>query len=465
LEKWREEGQKQGTAARERLRDGVEAALKELGQGLVATNPNIRQQIDSNTLSPDALFEELLRTVYRLIFLAVAEDRDLLHPPATPYATRELYAGSYSFGFWRERSTRRTAYDAHHDAWEGMKITFQALEAGQPVLGLPALDGLFGSDQTPVLSTARIPNRHFLMAIYRLGFLEVQGSRTRINWRDMKTEELGSVYEGLLEIRPIIRPNGELELDSGAKGNARKISGSYYTPDSLVETVLDSALDPVLERAEAQGGADAILRLKVIDPACGSGHFLLGAARRMADKVAELRNPDAPDRQAALRDVVASCIHGVDCNPMAVELAKVALWIESVSPGKPLSFLGANIRCGDALLGVFDLNMLELGIPDDAYKLLTNDHGATANGLKKLNRAERDAGLLKLAIAPTVSPGPLTFCMQCQSAALVKCAQRNGPIARLIAIQTGAPCGKLATHTWQHSCYPSISRVTRPRSR
>jgi len=400
LERWREAGQRQGTAARERLREGVEAALKELGQGLVAANPEVRARIESNALAIETVFEELLRTVYRLIFLAVAEDRDLLHPPTAPRKARDLYIGSYGFSFWRERSARRTAYDAHHDAWEGMKVTLAALEYGEPQLGLPALAGLFGGNQTPTLRAARIPNRNFLMAVFRLGFLEVESTRTRINWRDMKTEELGSVYESLLEIRPILRPNGEFELDSGAKGNARKTSGSYYTPDSLVETLLDSALDPVLDRAEAEGGAEAILDLRVIDPACGSGHFLLGAARRMADRVAELRDPDAPDRQAALRDVVNRCMHGVDRNPMAVELAKVALWIESVSPGQPLGFLDSNIRCGDALLGVFDLKVLEEGIPDDAYKPLTGDDKATASGLKKTNRAERDAPLLRRAIAP-----------------------------------------------------------------
>lgn len=389
LEKWREEGQKQGTAVRNRLREGVEAALKELGQGLVEANPEVQARIEDGTLTLPALFEELLRTVYRLIFLAVAEDRDLLHPRNILQKTRALYANSYAFSFWRERSARRAAYDAHNDAWEGMKVTLGALEQGQPLLGLPALGGLFARAGAPTLNAARIPNRRFLTAIYNLGFITVDSMRTRINWRDMKTEELGSVYESLLEIRPFLAPNGEFTLDSGAKGNDRKTSGSYYTPDSLVETLLDSALDPVLAKAEAEGGADAILDLRVIDPACGSGHFLLGAARRMADKVAELRDPDAPDRQAALRDIVGRCIHGVDRNPMAVELAKVALWIESVSPGQPLGFLDANIRCGDALLGVFSLDALNEGIPDEAYKSLTGDDKGAVKYYLQQNQATK----------------------------------------------------------------------------
>lgn len=400
LEQAREAGLKQGTAARERLREGVQTALEELGRGLVEANPAVRDTLAHDPAATTALFEELLRTVYRLIFLAVAEERNLLHPRTTPQRARDLYVESYAFAFWRTRSTRRVAYDAHHDAWEGMKITLAALEQGQPLLGLPALGGMFSRASTPTLDGARIPNRRFLAAIHALGFITVNSTRTRINWRDMRTEELGSVYESLLEIRPYLSPDGAFALDSGAKGNARKTSGSYYTPDSLVETLLDSALDPVLDRAEANGGVDAILDLKVIDPACGSGHFLLGAARRMAERVATLRDPDAPDRQAALRDVVGRCIHGVDRNPMAVELAKVALWIESVSPGQPLGFLDANIRCGDALLGVFDLAVLEEGVPDQAYKPLTGDDKATANGLRKLNKAERDAGLLRLAVEP-----------------------------------------------------------------
>ena len=108
-------------------------------------------------------------------------------------------------------------------------------------------------------------------------------------------------------------------------------------------------------------------------PACGSGHFLLAAARRIATRVAHARAEgvaSAEDYRHALRDVARSCIHGVDRNPMAVELTKVALWIETVEPGKPLGFLDANIRCGDALLGIFDLEVLEEGIPDAAYKPL-----------------------------------------------------------------------------------------------
>ena len=405
LEQWRDEGMKQGIEARADLRSNVEEALSELGQGLVEANPDIADRIRSGALPLQTVFEELLRAVYRLIFLAVAEDRDLLHPRRAVQAARSLYAQSYSFTFWRERSRRRVARDGHYDAWEAIKVTLASLEHGEDMLGLPALGGLFAKSGTPNLNDALIPNRRFLAAVFCLGFIRKDGITHRINWRDLKTEELGSVYESLLEIRPRLEANGAFTLDSGAKGNDRKTSGSYYTPDSLVETLLDSALDPVLQTAEdgadtAEDKVAAILDLRVIDPACGSGHFLLGAARRMADRVAKLRNEDAgkEETQAALRDVVSRCIHGVDRNPMAVELAKVALWIESVSPGQPLGFLDANIRCGDALLGVFDLAALEEGIPDEAYKPLTRDDKAAAKFYAKLNKdAKKGQGQLDFA--------------------------------------------------------------------
>lgn len=392
LERWREAGMRAGTSARERLRVNVEEALMALGQGILDASPAIRERLDSNQLTMPHLFEQMLRVVYRLIFLGVAEDRDLLHPPATPKAVRDLYSNNYGFAWARDRSTRRNAHDHHHDAWEGVKVTFRALERGEKLLGLPALGGLFDRALTPDLDAAQIPNRALLAAAFKLGWLIEDGRRVRINWRDMATEELGSVYEGLLELVPVREDEGRTFSFAGgaeARGNARKVSGSYYTPDSLVQCLLDSALDPVLERAEAEGGAEAILDLNVIDPACGSGHFLLGAARRMATRVAQLRNPDAPDYNAAMRDVVRNCIHGVDRNPMAIELAKVALWIESVEPGKPLGFLDANIQCGDSLLGVFDLKALDEGIPDDAYKPLTGDDKDTAKYFSKRNKDEK----------------------------------------------------------------------------
>jgi hypothetical protein len=400
LEKWREAGQKEGVAARDRLRDGVEAALLSFGNGFVAHQDNgpLREKLRTGDLSLNDFFGELLRLVYRLIFLLAAEDRDLLHPPATSAAARKLYAEGYSLAALRESAVRRTAWDRHHDRWEGLLITFAALARGEKRLGLPALDGLFAPGTLLVLEEARLANRSLMEAIFRLAWLRNDSGIVPVNWRDMEAEELGSVYESLLELTPQLNGDGRhFKFAEGgeAKGHARKTSGSYYTPDSLVQALLDSALDPVLDRvgAEADDPATALLSVTVLDPACGSGHFLLAAARRIATRVARARTQglaSPADYRSALRDVTRACIHGVDRNPMAVELTKVALWIETVDPGKPLGFLDANIRCGDALFGVFSLEALKKGIPDAAYKPLAGDDKETAKHFAKRNKTERE---------------------------------------------------------------------------
>lgn len=395
LERWRDAGSKEGEAARDRLAGQVQLALKLLGSGFLEANPDLAAKLQSGEVNLTEWFDELLRLVYRLIFLMVAEDRNLLHPEKAKPEARALYAQGYSLQSLRKQCYRAATWDKHHDRYEGVKIVFRALTHGQPALALPALGGLFAEDRLPHLETARLRNRAFMEALYRLSWLADKTGMVPVNWRAMETEELGSVYESLLELQPQLGDDGKtLVFASEAaeqKGNQRKTTGSYYTPDSLVQALLDTALDPVLDKTEAEADdpAKALLKLSVIDPACGSGHFLLAAARRIATRLARIRaegTPSLADFRHALRDVARCCIHGVDRNPMAVELTKVALWIETVDPGLPLGFFDAQIRCGDALLGVFDLQVLQDGIPDAAYKPLTGDDKETAKYYLKANR-------------------------------------------------------------------------------
>ncbi|SIT01985.1 Eco57I restriction-modification methylase domain-containing protein [Paracoccus saliphilus] len=396
LERWRDAGSKEGEAARDRLADQVQLALKLLGSGFLEANPDLAAKLRSGEVNLTEWFNELLRLVYRLIFLMVAEDRNLLHPEKAKPKARALYAQGYSFQSLREQCYRAATWDKHHDRYEGVKIVFRALTHGQPVLALPALGGLFAEDRLPHLETARLRNRAFMEALYRLSWLADKNGMVPVNWRAMETEELGSVYESLLELQPQLGDDGRtLVFASEAaeqKGNQRKTTGSYYTPDNLVQALLDTALDPVLDKTEAEADdpEQALLKLSVIDPACGSGHFLLAAARRIATRLARIRaegTPSLADFRHALRDVARCCIYGVDRNPMAVELTKVALWIETVDPGLPLGFFDAQIRCGDSLLGVFELKVLEDGIPDAAYKPLTGDDKDTARYYLQANRA------------------------------------------------------------------------------
>ena len=417
LERWRERGRIDGSAAKEKLRLGVEAALIELGAGFLENpaNADLRDALQTGKLTRQAYYEELLRLVYRLIFLFAAEDRDLLHIPNAPDTARKAYRHGYAVGRLRERCTRNTSLDRHHDAWEGLRALFDALAKGETRLGLAALGGLFIPLNLADLTRSRIANRRLLKAIWHLSWFRPDGQpMTRVNWRDMQTEELGSVYESLLELIPVVhletRDFAFTVGDAANKGNERKTTGSYYTPDSLVQLLLTTTLDPVLDAAESRNPSDPaaeILKLSIIDPACGSGHFLLAAARRAAARIARHRSAGAPSQEAfqhALREVVSNSIFGADRNPMAVELCKVALWIEALEPGKPLSFLDARIRCGDSLIGVFDYAMLRGGLPDEAFDPLTGDDRDVAKAYKAINKQQRDgvgaSGFIKELSAP-----------------------------------------------------------------
>jgi hypothetical protein len=396
LEAWRLAGREEGTRAREHLRRGVEDALLALGQGFLSQTDNmaLRADLQAGTLPVKDYFNQLLRLVYRLIFLLTVEERGLLHPDDTRDAAKALYANGYGMRRLRERSVRRSAHDRFSDLWEATKVACRGLALGESRLGLPALAGIFAANQCPALDGAKLENRALLLAVFKLAWLREDGSLARVNWRDMGPEELGSVYESLLELVPQITKDGrQFAFATGGetKGNARKTTGSYYTPDSLVQVLLDSALEPVISDTLSKNPGneiEALLSLSVVDPACGSGHFLLAAARRLAVHVARLQangTPSAAEYRHALRQVVGRCIFGVDLNPMAVDLCKVGLWMEAVEPGLPLTFLNSHIQHGNALLGTTP-ELLEKGIPDAAWEPIEGDDRKTASALKKRNK-------------------------------------------------------------------------------
>jgi hypothetical protein len=412
-EQWREAGKAEGTRVRDGLRNGVEKALLTFGEGFLQhpTNDALRAALHDGSLSKDAYFQQLLRLIYRLIFVFTVEERGVLHPvddSAEALAARKAYAAGYALSRLRELCLKRRARNRHDDHWQAIRIVWRGLAHGQARLALPALGGLFAEDQCPQLDAANLHNTHMLAALQHLRWAVIaQGkasSLTPVDYRNMGPEELGSVYESLLELVPTIdlpaRRFGFVGIteEGSTAGNARKTSGSYYTPDSLVQELIKSALDPVIEQrlqARANNPTEALLSIRVMDPACGSGHFLLAAARRLAEKLAELRSVEGgqegavrpQDYRHALREVVARCIFGVDRNPMAIELARTALWLEGFEEGRPLSFLDHHLQVGDALLGLTDLNSLEFGIAKDAFKPLSGDDKEVCRTLAKANTA------------------------------------------------------------------------------
>lgn len=397
LEKWSKTAQEKGTRALDQLRDGVEDAIKDLGSGFLKhpINLALREKLKAGQLDKQDYYRQILRLIYRLLFLFVAEDRDMLFDPDSKTEAQEFYIEHYSTTRLR-RMAEKLRGSRHTDLYQGFRLVSEKLgDNGCPELGLPALGSfLFSKNKAlPDLETSEISNEDFLNAIRALAYTLDQGTLRAVDYKNLGSEEFGSVYESLLELHPDINIDaGTFELKA-VSGHERKTTGSYYTPSSLVQCLLDSALNPVLDEALKKPNPEkAMLDLKICDPASGSGHFLIAAAHRVARRLAAIRTGDeepAPEAtRAALRDVISHCIYGVDLNPMAVELCKVALWMESLDPGKALSFLDHKIQCGNSLLGTTP-KLLADGIPNAAFKSIEGDDTKYCSVLHRRNEHER----------------------------------------------------------------------------
>ena len=413
LEQWTREAAEQGTRALGDLRLGVEKALQVLGEGFTShpKNTQLREALRDGIVSLINFHGQLLRVVYRLIFLFVAEDRTLeglplLHPRDTSEAARlarERYASHYSTGRLRDMAAKIKG-SRHGDLWQQFQLLVGALSgnedssAARQQLALPALGSfLWDPAATGILNEAALTNHDFLETLRHLAFTR-QGRMLRpVDYKHLGAEELGGVYESLLALTPQISADGRRFSFAEFAGNERKTSGSYYTPDTLVQCLLDSTLDPVVTEAikgkNGEAAEKALLGLKVCDPAVGSGHFLVGAAHRLARHLSRVRalaqgesEPSPLLHQQALRDVIGRCLYGVDVNPMSAELCRVNLWLEALEPGKPLSFLDHHIRVGNSLLGTTP-ELIAAGLPDNAFKPIEGDDKKACAELKKRNKA------------------------------------------------------------------------------
>ena len=398
LESWRTDSLESGSRALNQLRDGVIDAITTLGTGFLGhpANGHLRDGLAEGTLRESDINHALLRVAYRLLFTFVAEDRALLLAPDADVQSRERYRDYFSTARLR-RIARRRRGTRHADQWHALNVVWDGLGSvdGRPELGLVGIGGLFEVGPLDLFRECELTNEALLKAVRFLSLVEETGTGIKrvVDYRNLGAEELGSIYEALLEFVPSWNAEKRVFELLSAAGNDRKSTGSYYTPTSLIDCLLDSALDPVLDQAEREHDPEAaLLALSVCDPACGSGHFLVAAARRIAKRVAAIRTGDPeppPERvREALADVVGRCIYGVDLNPLAVELAKVSLWLETLDPGRPLAFLDAQLKLGNALIGATP-SLLLAGIPDDAFSPIEGDDRRITAALKKQNRAER----------------------------------------------------------------------------
>jgi len=403
LEFYHQETLQQGGRVRDRLRDGVERAIAQLGNGFLQhpKNQALRDKFAAKEISDRDFYRQILLLIYRLLFLMVAESRNLLLTGEDPEKVR-IYEEYYSIERLRALAERAITprREGFQDLWQGLRVTFCLFDENWrgELLGLSPLNGdLFGSTTLPELNVSALDNYDLMVAIRNLSLYAPtdKAQLRRVNYAALDVEELGSVYESLLDFHPQVSLfQGKYEFLL-VTGSDRKTTGAYYTPSELVAQLVKSALEPVI--AERMKDADdlqkALLSIKVCDPACGSGHFLLAAARRIGKELAKVRTGEAapspePLREAT-RDVIQHCIYGVDINPLAVDLCKVALWIEGFAKGMPLNFLDHRIKCGNSLVGVLNLDVLKEGIPDEAFKAVTGDDKALSSIKKKANKQER----------------------------------------------------------------------------
>lgn len=398
-----------GSSIGSELKYNIKKAIEELGNGFLTGD--IIERFKNNEEECSQFYSELLIIIYRVMFLLFAEQRGLF--PGTTC----LYMEEYSITSLRNRVERGIPMrDEYTDIWEGLKVTFRMVEEGIPEQGIYAYNGmLFSKDSTVLLNTLKCRNKEFLKMIDYLTLFSKDGLIHRISYVDLGVEELGSIYEGLLDFSPRvvkkrevfksevfgIKQDVEVKENSfflDPRGTMRKQSGSYYTRPELVDELIKSALMPVVDERLKESKTlkekeEALLKIKVCDPASGSGHFLIAANNYLGVQLAKIRceseYPSDKDIGLAKRDVLIHCIYGVDINEMAVELAKVSLWINACVREYPLNFLDHHIKCGNSLIGATS-ELIKEGIVNEAFDREDKAERKWTAVLKKNNRTEKD---------------------------------------------------------------------------
>ncbi|WP_187356536.1 Eco57I restriction-modification methylase domain-containing protein [Flavobacterium ajazii] len=400
IEFYHNEALASGSRIRERLSQAVERSILTLANGLLkqSENQELQHALENNTLNAKQYYLHILRSVYRVLFLLVIEERNLIYKENLTDEEKKLKDIYYKF-----YSIQRLTYLVNKavyidpkktDLWQSLLMTFRLFEDANTgkALGIDALgSGIFSNNAIQSLDNTVLNNKSVLEVFKYLVTFENENKQTiRVNYADLDVEEFGSVYEGLLEFEPVVE-NGEFRFK---QGDDRSSSGSHYTPEELVKPLIVHSLDYIIaDKLKEADPEQALLSITVCDVACGSGHILLSAARRIGFELARVRRKeDQPTPSAlriAVRDVIKNCIYGVDLNPLAVELCKVALWLEAHEPGQPLNFLDHHIKNGNAIVGLAHFEELESGIASEAFKTLPGDDKEIATAFKKRNDLER----------------------------------------------------------------------------
>ena len=400
LEFYHNEALASGSRIRERLSEAVERSILTLANGLLKhpENKELQLSFENNSINAKHYYLHILRSVYRVLFLLVIEERNLIYKENLTEEEKKLKDIYYKF-----YSIQRLTYLVNKsvyidpkktDLWQSLLMTFRLFEDASTgkVLGIDALgSGIFSNNAIQSLNNTVLNNKTVLEVFKYLVTFENENRQTvRVNYADLDVEEFGSVYEGLLEFEPVVE-NGAFYFK---QGDERSSSGSHYTPEELVKPLIVHSLDYIIaDKLKEADPEQGLLSITVCDVACGSGHILLSAARRIGFELARVRsNEDQPTPsvlRVAVRDVIRNCIYGVDLNPLAVELCKVALWLEAHEPGQPLNFLDHHIKNGNAIVGLAHFEELENGIASEAFKTLPGDDKDIATAFRNRNVLER----------------------------------------------------------------------------
>jgi hypothetical protein len=376
----------------------IAQALTSLGSGLLCEQRN--EVLLQSLTAPDGVerfWLALLGWVHQSVCLFKAEACDLLHSKDASLEQRLRFRTEGPHG-WLARCASLAARDdttvPTYEAWAEQQQLWQLLSEGNDLWGVPATGGLFrGEPGTPwadcVLADGTLARA--LTELGALGSTEVAA----IDWQALRTDQLGAAYEQLLECVPHV-DLGSLRFElrnPDDKAHTRRRRGSYYTPAHLIERVLCGALDPLLREAETgtsdpAARTEQLLTLRLLDPSCGSGYFLVAAARKLAAHVACARNEAGDDAGAerALADVIEHCIYGIDLDPLATELCIAALWFEAKTPGLCCDALRRQVRVGNALLGTSET--ADGGPPQVAWRATEADQRVISRALQARNKAE-----------------------------------------------------------------------------
>jgi Alw26I/Eco31I/Esp3I family type II restriction m6 adenine DNA methyltransferase len=419
-------------AVGEELKENVYQALKVLSQGFLKTPGNNLSEANLKEIHDNSLI-----FLYRLLFILYAEYRNLLPLGSNKLYTESYSLDAFKKEVANRLDRNEPIATSTHGYWDKLKELFEIINKGNTELDVPPYNGgLFEPEKHDFLEKHRVGDRYIAKAV---DLLSRSKDKAYIDYGSLEIRHLGSIYEGLLEYKlkianqdiiPIKDKGKEIfvSLDEAKKQKKkikeedivrcgevylvtdkgeRKATGSYYTPDYIVKYIIENTIGPLVEEKRKKVSEkikelkekikvsrglnrgllekelkiiegsliDEILSLKVLDPAMGSGHFLVEATDFLARELLKvlsgepieggskeimireelasygLKDPEEEDIRWARREVVERCIFGVDLNPMAVELAKLSLWLYTVAKNRPLNFLDHHLRCGNSLIG------------------------------------------------------------------------------------------------------------------